>query len=178
MTDPLTPLFARDFDELEPGARFVTPGRTLTECDVVSFAGLTGDFHPQHVDAEWARASSFGERIAHGMLVLSAAAGLVPLDPDRVIALRRISDAVLKRPVRLGDTIHVEGSLESVRDVSEEAGLVRWRWRIVNQAAETVARADVEVLWRRGGPRPAAETPTALESDEAHGLLETFVLPL
>jgi len=178
MTDPRTSLFARDFDDLEIGARFVTQGRTLTESDVGSFAGLTGDFHPQHVDAEWARASSFGERIAHGMLVLSAAAGLVPLDPDRVIALRRISDAVLKRPVRLGDTIHVEGSLESVREVSEEAGLARWRWRIVNQASETVARADVEVLWRRGAPRPEGEPSAPAESLEASGARETLVLPL
>jgi len=178
MTDPQTPLLAQDFDDLELGARFVTPGRTLTESDVVAFAGLTGDFHPQHMDAEWARTSGFGERIAHGMLVLSAAVGLVPLDPDRVLALRRISDAVLKRPVRLGDTIHVEGSLESLREVSEVAGLARWRWRIVNQASETVVRADVEVLWRRGELRPAEEGPTAPETGEAPGAGEAVILPL
>jgi len=178
MTDPQTPLFAQDFDDLELGARFVTPGRTLTESDVVAFAGLTGDFHPQHMDAEWARASGFGERIAHGMLVLSAAVGLVPLDPDRVMALRRISDAVLKRPVRLGETIHVEGSLVSIREVSDEAGLARWRWRIVNQASETVVRADVEVLWRRGELRRAEEGPAAPASGEAPGAGEALILPL
>ena len=178
MTDPQTPLLSQDFDDLELGASFVTPGRTLTESDVVSFAGLTGDFHPLHVDAEWARASGFGERIAHGMLILSVAVGLVPLDPDRVLALRRISDAVLKRPVPLGDTIHVEGTLESVHEVSEVAGLVRWRWRIANQASETVARVGVEVLWRRGEPRPAGGSGAVPDTAEAPGARETLVLPL
>jgi acyl dehydratase len=174
MIDPATSPLALDFDELEPGMSFVTPGRTVTESDVVAIAGVTGDFHPHHVDAEWARTSQFGERIAHGMLVLSVAAGLVPTDPDRVLALRRVSDAVLKRPVRLGDTIHVEGSLESAREVSEEAGLAVWRWRVLNQRAEMVARVAVEVLWRRGPAAPPAGD--TVESDSA--LEAKFVLPL
>lgn len=91
--------------------KFTSRARTVTEADVVAFAGLTGDFHPQHVDAEWAAESVFGERIAHGLLVLGLAAGLAPLDPERVVALRRVRDVVFKRPVRLGDTIHVEGEL-------------------------------------------------------------------
>ena len=175
MTDPVTQPLALDFDDLEPGMSFVTPGRTLTESDVVSFAGLTGDFHPQHLDAEWARTSQFGERIAHGMLVLSAAAGLVPLDPERVLALRRVSDAVMKRPVRLGDTIHVEGRLESAREVGEDAGLAGWRWRVLNQRGEMVARVAVEVLWRRGpARRPAVEAnPASGSVPEA-----AFLLPL
>src|SRR3954452_13432511 len=82
-------------------------GRTVTEADVAMFAGLTGDFHPQHVDAEWAATSPFGERIAHGLLVLSLAAGLVDFDSDEVIALRPVRDVVCKRPVKLGDTIRV-----------------------------------------------------------------------
>jgi 3-hydroxybutyryl-CoA dehydratase len=103
MTAPLpsamqpSPL-ALDFDGLKPGQRFTTRARTITESDVVAFATLTGDLHPQHVDADWAAASRFGERVAHGMLVLSYAVGLVPLDPDRVVALRRVREAVFKRP--------------------------------------------------------------------------------
>ena len=107
MTNP----FAQEFDALEGGERFVTQGRTITESDLVSFAALTGDFHPQHVDASWAASSRFGERIAHGMLVLSYAIGLLPIDPERVVALRRVSDVVFKHPVYIGDTIHVEGEL-------------------------------------------------------------------
>src|SRR4029453_18964999 len=99
-------------------------GRTVTESDVHAFATQTGDFHPQHVDADWAASSVFGERIAHGMLVLSYAVGLVGFDPERVMALRRISDAVFKRPVKLGGSIHVEGSVLQLSPISDEAGLV------------------------------------------------------
>src|ERR1700756_4714144 len=121
-----TSVLTRPLDDLRAGDRFVTPGRTITETDVVSFATLTGDFHPHHVDAEWAKNSHFGERIAHGMLILSYAVGLVPLDPDRVIALRRVGEVVFKRPVRLGDTISVEGTLEGVEPVDDRAGLTTW----------------------------------------------------
>ena len=78
----------------------VTRGRTITETDLVSFSALTGDWHPQHADAGWAAASPFGERIAHGMLVLSYGVGLLPIDPERVVALQGLRNAVFKRPVR------------------------------------------------------------------------------
>jgi acyl dehydratase len=136
------------FEALAEGATFQTDAATIAESDVIAFAELTGDRHPQHVDEQWATSSSFGQRIVHGMLVLSRAVGLVPLDPDRVVALRRLSEVVFKRPVLLGDTIHVRGSVQRLRRVSDEAGLVGCRWEIVNQRAELVARADVEVLWR------------------------------
>jgi 3-hydroxybutyryl-CoA dehydratase len=148
-------VFDLDFEELTPGTAFVTRGRTVTEADVVGFGTLTGDLHPQHVDAEWAEQSRFGKRIAHGMLVLSYAVGLVPLDPDRVVALRRIRDAVFKRPVGLGDTIHVEGEVERLAPVDDEMGLAVCNWRVRNQRGRLVVSATVEVLWRRGGaPAP------------------------
>jgi acyl dehydratase len=143
-------MFARAFDELTVGERFTTRGRTVTEADVVSFAALTGDWHPQHADAVWAADSQFGERIAHGMLVLSFAVGLVPLDPQRIVALRRVSDAVFKRPVLLGDTIHVEGRVDTLSPVDEAVGLASCLWTVVNQDRKTVARVTVDVLWRRG----------------------------
>jgi 3-hydroxybutyryl-CoA dehydratase len=151
MPDPL----AVPFEDLREGATFETRGRTITEADVVAFSAQTGDWHPQHSDATWAATSPFGERIAHGMLVLSYAVGLVPLDPDHVMALRRVADAVFKRPVRFGDTIRVRGRIESLAPASEEAGLVGLAWTIVNQDDRVVARARVEALWRR---RPAPET--------------------
>jgi 3-hydroxybutyryl-CoA dehydratase len=139
------------FEALEPGQEFTTRGRTVTETDVVGFASLTGDWHPQHSDAEWASASPFGERIAHGMLVVSLAAGLVPFDPGRVLALRRVSDATFKRPVRFGDTLRVEGRIAELAAGSEDAGLVTFAWNVVNQDGRTVCRARVEVLWKRDG---------------------------
>lgn len=127
---------------------FVSRGRTVTEADVVAFSALTGDWHPQHSDATWAADSAFGERIAHGMLVVSFAVGLVAFDPERVVALRRIRDVVFKRPVRLGDTIHVEGTEADRRDVDDQTALVTWNWRIVNQDGELVCRVAIEALCR------------------------------
>lgn len=141
--------WAAGFDELEVGEEFATLQRTVTEDDVMAFAALTGDMHPQHTDADWAAGGLFGERIAHGMLVLSYAVGLAPLDPDRVLALRRLGEVVFKRPVRLGDAVHVRGSLLGLRAISEDAGLVSCRWEIVNQRGELCARAEVDVVWRR-----------------------------
>lgn len=154
--------FSAPFEQLAGGESFVSRGRTITEADVVAFAALTGDWHPQHADAQWAKDSAFGERIAHGMLIVSFAVGLVPFDPDRVVALRRIGDAVFKRPVRFGDTIHIEGSVAELRELDAATGLVAWTWKVVNQDGRLVCRARVEVLWRRDSP--ALEdpyTPTA-----------------
>jgi acyl dehydratase len=128
-------LWSMPFERLAEGASFETRGRTITESDVVAFAAQTGDWHPQHADAHWAADGPFGERIAHGMLVLSYAVGLVPLDPERVVALRRIADLVT-----------------SLQEVSDQAGLTGFAWTVVNQEDRTVARARVEVLWRRGAP--------------------------
>jgi acyl dehydratase len=169
---------ALDFDALEPGQRFATRARTITESDVVWFAALTGDLHPQHVDAEWAAASRFGERVAHGMLVLSYAVGLVPLDPERVMALRRVREAVFKRPARLGDTIHVEGRIDAVKPLDAATGVVTTAWRVVRQDGATVARVEVDALWRRGSPPEGAATteyrPTTREPVED----QAVVLPL
>ena len=95
------------------------------------------------------------------MLVLSYAVGLVGFDPERVLALRRISDAVFKRPVKLGDSIHVEGSILALSPVSDEAGLVTLGWRILNQHGQTVCRAKVEALWKRDAPLPDPVVPVA-----------------
>ncbi len=149
---------SRDFDELEVGDRFVSPGRTITETDLVSFAALTGDFHPLHTDAEWASASEFNGRIAHGMLLVSYCVGLVPLDPAHVLALRGFERIAFKRPVRIGDTIHVEGALESKQELDEASGLTVFAWKIVNQRSEVVAVVKVRVVWRRA---PQAEEASA-----------------
>ena len=159
--------WAAAYDDLRAGQAFVSRGRTITEADVVGFAALTGDWHPQHSDAVWAAGSAFGERIAHGMLVISFAVGLVPLDPRRVVALRRLGDVVFKRPVRLGDTLRVSGKITELAPVSDEAGLVTLGWSIHNQDSQLVCRARVEVLWSRDKPDGAdeeASNPAAVAS--------------
>jgi acyl dehydratase len=139
------------YEEMEAGTAFTTRGRTVTEADVVGFAALTGDWHPQHTDAVWAGQSAFGERIAHGLLVISLAGGLVPFDPERVVALRRLGDVVFKRPVKFGDTLRVTGKVLETSDVGDDAGLVALAWNVVNQDERVVCRARVEVLWRKDG---------------------------
>lgn len=154
MSDALS----RDFDRLEPGAGFRTRGRTITEADLVSFSTLTGDFHPLHTDAEWAAGSEFSGRIAHGMLLLSYSVGLVPLDPDHVLALRGFERIAFKRPVRIGDTIRVEGEVESKKELDAGTGLVVFGWKIVNQRDEAAAIAKVRVVWRREAEPALAAT--------------------
>jgi len=143
-----TDTFEKGFNELEVGERFTTDSRTIGDADIMGFAALTGDTHPQHTDADWAQTSRFGERIAHGLLVLSCAAGLVPFDPDRVVALRKVGDAVFKAPVRIGDSIRVEGEVTKTRELDDEHGLVECRWKVLNQDGKMVMRVNVEVVWR------------------------------
>jgi 3-hydroxybutyryl-CoA dehydratase len=153
------------FDDLRIGDAMESSGRTITEYDVVSFASLTGDWHPQHADAAWAAESPFGRRIAHGMLVISYALGLLPIDPRVVMALRSMDGAVLKRPVGLGDTIRVQAKVANLRPLGDEAGLVTLAVRIINQDGELVARMEIVVLWRR---KPgASDQPAAEESGAA-----------
>jgi 3-hydroxybutyryl-CoA dehydratase len=142
-------VFERDFDSLAVGERFTTESRTVAEADIAAFATLTGDTHPQHVDESWAAGSRFGERIAHGLLVLSFASGLMPFDPERIVALRRVGDAVFKAPVRIGDSVHVEGELVGLREIDDANGLVDCRWRVLNQDGKLVVRVSVELVWRR-----------------------------
>lgn len=143
---------------------FETRGRTITESDLVQFAALTGDWHPQHADATWAQEGPFGERIAHGMLVLSYAIGLAPIDPERVIALRRVREVTFKRPVRLGDTIHVEGAVAEVKPIDDETQLAVWAWSVVNQHGRTVLRATIEAVQRRDAGAGSADDRPALEA--------------
>jgi len=130
------------------GAVTISGGRTITESDVVSFAALTGDWHPQHADAEWAACGRFGERVAHGMLVLSYAVGLIAFDPERVIALRGLDRVTFKRPVAIGDTIRVESRVDRVKALDSEHALVAFAWRIFNQHDKVVIRARIEALWK------------------------------
>lgn len=163
------------FDDLRIGDSMESSGRTITEYDVVSFASLTGDWHPQHADAAWAAESPFGRRIAHGMLVISYALGLLPIDPRVVLALRSMDSAVLKRPVGLGDTIRVRARVAEKRPLGEESGLVTLAVRIVNQHDELVARLAIVVLWRR---QPPEAEPGSSPSAPAGASAEDELSPL
>lgn len=142
-------LFTSDFADLSAGDGFTTYGRTITESDLSAFAGLTGDHHPLHTDAEWAADSRFGSRIAHGMLLLSCSVGLAPIDPERVVALRGFDRVVFKRPVHIGDTITLAGRITELKPLDDESGLVSLDWRVLNQHDRIVVRATASIVWRR-----------------------------
>jgi 3-hydroxybutyryl-CoA dehydratase len=142
-----TDSYVRSPEPLRLGSRFATRGRTVTESDLVAFAALTGDWHPQHSDAAWASRSEFGERIAHGMLVVSYAFGLLPLDPERVLALRALREVVFKRPVRIGETIAARGEVVAIKPLGELA-LATIALRIVDSAERTAVRLRVDIVIR------------------------------
>jgi 3-hydroxybutyryl-CoA dehydratase len=142
-------VFSLDFDELCEGTRFEGPWRTISEADVARFAALTGDHHPQHTDSEWAATSLFGERVAHGLLVLSCAAGLLAFDPDRVLALRSVRSAIFKRPVRLGESIRVEGRVRKATLLDRQAGLVEVGLNVYRFDGRLVLRGIIELVWKR-----------------------------
>lgn len=132
----------------EVGMAIESAGRTITEADLVGFSSLTGDWHPQHGDARWAAESGFGERIAHGMLVLSYSVGLVGFDPERVVALRGLDSVRFKRPVRIGDTISVEAIVRNVKPIGEQTSLVEFGWTVSTAESGTAIKAKVQVLWK------------------------------
>jgi 3-hydroxybutyryl-CoA dehydratase len=134
---------------MKVGERFTTAARSIAEADVAAFAALTGDEHPQHTDPSWSASSRFGEQIAHGLLVLSFASGLMSYDPERVIALRRVRDAVFKSPVKIGDSVRVSGMVSAVRPIDDETELAECRWRVLNQDDRLVVLATVELVCRR-----------------------------
>jgi 3-hydroxybutyryl-CoA dehydratase len=148
-------------EELTVGTRLISRGRTITESDLASFAALTGDWHPQHSDAEWAAESRFGERIAHGMLVLSYSIGMLGFDPERVVALRGLDSVTFKRPVRIGETIRVEAEVEEAKPLDDGHELITLRWRVLGAGGQLAVRARVQVVHRA----PAASTRNGVAED-------------
>jgi acyl dehydratase len=169
------PLWDRDFDDLIPGERFETQGRTIGEADVISFAGLTGDHHPVHTDAAWAAHTPFGQRIAHGMLVVSYAVALLPFDPDRVADVA-VRSAVFKAPTPLGETIRVRGRVSRLEEVDDERGSVRLALSVVGADDAARARVVVEAGWRRApGHSELAPRRSPVYDDVA---LADWVIPI
>src|SRR3954471_22046595 len=100
----------RFFDDIEVGEAYESPGRTVTETDIVLFAGISGDYNVLHTDAELMKSSIFGERIAHGLLGLSIQSGLLTraMAPYATLAFVGLRWK-FKGPIKIGDTIHVRG---------------------------------------------------------------------
>ena len=137
------------FEEFEVGQTVVTVGRTITEGDIVRFAGLSGDFNQIHTDADYATQEMFGERIAHGLLVLSITSGLAVQTgfiEGTVLAFREL-DWKFSRPVVIGDTVHAQIEVEAVKAVPRlGGGNVVMKVTVVNQKDEVVHRGHWVML--------------------------------
>ena len=140
---------AEPYERLEPGATYRTAGRTITETDLVSFSALTGDWHPAHSNAIAAAAGPFGERVAHGMLLLAYAIGQLPLGGGFALMLREVRQVVFKRPAPIGTTMHVDAVVGAKQPLDDETGLVDVNLAIVADDEALLARAGLRMLWRR-----------------------------
>jgi len=141
------------FDEFEIGDQYSSQSRTVTEADVVAFAGLSGDFNPLHTDEEFGKATQFGGRIAHGMLVVAMATGMsnwTGVFEGTTIALME-QLIRYKNIVRFGDTIHLVLEVIDKTETSRpDRGVVRFAARVHNQRDEVVVDGEWTLLMRRG----------------------------
>jgi acyl dehydratase len=156
-------------DDFFAGQSWVTPGRTITDADLVNFAGLSGDFNPLHTDEEFARETQFGGRIFHGPGVFSIAIGLesrLGIKEGTALAFLGMSWN-LRRPVRIGDTIRVEQQVAKVRPSTSkpDRGVVTFDVLVKNQHDEVCHDGQWFVMFRRQTTVRAAswESPSSVD---------------
>lgn len=135
------------FDDFQVGQKFVSKSRTLTEADIVNFAGLSWDHNQLHTDAEYAGQTPYGKRIAHGLLGVVAHAGLTyQLTEDSILALLELSWK-FRRPIFIGDTIRVEQTVQALSETSSgDRGILTFDKVVKNQAAEVVQTGKTTIL--------------------------------
>jgi 3-hydroxybutyryl-CoA dehydratase len=143
------PVRGLHFEEFEEGMEVLTSGRTITETDIVNFAGLSGDFNFIHTNAVLAEATPFGQRVAHGMLVASIATGLAVQQgfiEGTTLAFRELSWK-FTRPVFIGDTVYVKLTVKETKPRSRlGGGLVVFEARVLNQREEIVHKGELHML--------------------------------
>ena len=152
-------MFKEYFEDCRIGERIVTPGRTITEADVVMFAAFSSDWNAVHTDKEFAAEHSpFGRRIAHGMLGLVAGICLLSRKgwftfwPESLICITGLEKFRFVMPIFIGDTIHLQAEIIEKSEMPDNQGLITTRVRIKNQRDELVISGRVKLL---AGRRPA-----------------------
>ncbi len=140
------------FDEFEIGDRYQSQARTVTEADVVAFAGISGDFNPLHTDAEFGKSTPFGERIAHGMLLVAMATGMANwtgvFEGTTIALMEQLIR--YKGVVKFGDTIHLELEvMEKTPTSKPDRGVVKYAARVINQRGEVVIDGVWTLLMKR-----------------------------
>lgn len=137
------------FEDFKEGMTFTTQRRTITESDIVNFAGVSGDWNPIHVDKLHAESTDFGQRIAHGLLVLSVASGLTTnlgFMGDRVKAFLGL-EWKFRAPVFIGDTIHVELTVAGLRASRRlGGGIVDFDIKVVKQDGAVAQKGSWHIL--------------------------------
>lgn len=138
------------FEEFEVGRSINSPRRTITEADIVNFAGISGDFTSIHTDAESAKQTPFGQRVAHGLLGLSMTSGLAVRTgamEGTVLAFREINDWKFSLPIFIGDTIHVEMEIVESKPMPRlGGGNVVLMMRVKNQDDKIVMKGHWSIL--------------------------------
>ena len=140
------------YEDYDVGDEFITPARTISEADVVLFAGLTGDYNRIHTDAEYMKDSIFGERIAHGMLGLALVNGLkyrTEIDSDGVLAFLGLTWK-FSAPIKFGDTVHAVVRIASMRETSKpDRGIIVQAIQVLNQRGEVVQEGEFTTMLKR-----------------------------
>jgi acyl dehydratase len=138
------------FEEFNVGMKMKTPARTITETDIVNFAGVSGDFTSIHTDAEYTKSTPLGQRVAHGVLVLSIITGLAARSgflEGTVLVFREINHWKFSLPVFIGDTIHGEFEVEEIKSLPRlGGGAVILDVRVLNQEDQVVMKGQFNVL--------------------------------
>lgn len=134
------------FEDFQVGEVIKTRGRTITETDIVNFCMFSGDWYPLHSDVGYARKSPFGERIAHGMLVLSATSGLMPLTEWAIVAFYGLDKVRFLAPTKIGDTLRIEMEVVEKEEKGGMGGVVTFKGVIKNQRDEDVANSITKVF--------------------------------
>ena len=133
------------FEQFEIGQKLITAARTIAEADIVNFAGMTGDYNQIHTDAEFAAKDTFGQRVAHGLLVQSIATGLAVqsgIIEGTVLAFRELS-AKFSLPVFIGDTVHVKLEITTKKALPRlGGGNINMKYGVYNQHGKAVQRGD------------------------------------
>ena len=145
MSEPSFQPRGRYFEQFEVGMTVLSAGRTITEADIVAFAGLSGDFNAIHTDAHFAAQGLFGRRIAHGLLVQSIATGLAVQTgfiEGTVIAFRELS-AKFSKPVFIGDTVRVLLEIVETKELRRlGGGNVTMKYSVINNSDDVVQRGE------------------------------------
>jgi len=144
----------RFFDDIAVGEEYESPGRTVTESDIVLFAGLSGDYNVVHTDAEFMKKSVFGERIAHGLLGLAIQAGLFTRATSAYATLAFLGLRwKFKAPIKIGDTIRLRARVLTKKETSQgDRGVITLERTVLNQRDEVVQEGETDLLVER---RPA-----------------------